>query len=148
MVSVRSCLILGCDVYLHWHSEARRTGVVVWDCVAKELVLVIPWILAFLGDNPMSSEFASHIGMQGKCFCRKCKVRGADTKNRPAGEAGEKERLEDFLNVRIQVACGVSNAEDLLEAIGWPSGSHESADNPGLGRPARTGPRRRTQWRR
>lgn len=47
----------------------------------------------------MSSEFASHIGMQGKCFCRNCKVKGADTKNRADGLEGEKERLRDFLDV-------------------------------------------------
>ncbi len=67
--------------------------------MAQEFMLVVPWILAFLGDNPMSSEFASHIGMQGKCFCRNCKVKGADAKNRADGLEGEKERLQDFLNV-------------------------------------------------
>ena len=83
------------------NSEARRLGIVVWDVQAKEHVLVVPWVLAFLGDNPMSSEFASHIGMQGKCFCRRCKVKGSDTKHRAEGEEGDKEQLRDFLDVRL-----------------------------------------------
>ncbi|KAJ6613834.1 hypothetical protein B0H10DRAFT_1671762, partial [Mycena sp. CBHHK59/15] len=52
--------------------EARNEGIKVWDCVYKEYILVIPWFLAFQGDNPMSSEFASHIGMKGNYFCRVC----------------------------------------------------------------------------
>ncbi len=47
----------------------------------------------------MSSEFASHVGMQGKCFCRTCQVKGADEKNRAPGQAGEKARLDEFLKV-------------------------------------------------
>ncbi|KAJ6570679.1 hypothetical protein B0H10DRAFT_1659104, partial [Mycena sp. CBHHK59/15] len=52
--------------------EARKEGIEVWDCVYREYILVIPWFLAFQGDNPMSSEFASHIGMKGNYFCRVC----------------------------------------------------------------------------
>lgn len=66
-------------------------------------MLLLPWILAMLGDNPMQSEFTSHIGLTGKCFCRVCTVRGADAKNRPEGLAGEKERIKDFLSV-----CGLT----------------------------------------
>ncbi|KAJ3542935.1 hypothetical protein NM688_g5919 [Phlebia brevispora] len=50
----------------------QQDGVVAWDCVFQEDVLFIPWVLAFLGDNPMQSELASHIGLQGKYFCRVC----------------------------------------------------------------------------
>lgn len=35
-------------------------------------------ILALLGDNPMQSEFACHIGLRGKYFCRACWVKGSD----------------------------------------------------------------------
>ena len=34
-----------------------------------------------LGDNPMQSEFTSHIGLTGKGFCRDYTVWGADAKN-------------------------------------------------------------------
>lgn len=44
----------------------------------NEPVLVIPTVLALLGDNPMQSEFACHIGLQGKFFCRACWAKGSD----------------------------------------------------------------------
>ncbi|KAJ7884797.1 hypothetical protein B0H14DRAFT_2564195 [Mycena olivaceomarginata] len=48
--------------------EARDDGIQVWDCEYNEWILILPWFLAFQGDNPMSSEFASHVGMKGKFF--------------------------------------------------------------------------------
>ncbi|KAH9946550.1 hypothetical protein B0H21DRAFT_822615 [Amylocystis lapponica] len=74
-----------------------ETGIEVWDSLTQEKILVITWVLAFLGDNPMASEFESHIGMSGKCFCRICKVKGADEKNRDAGAAGARARLKEFM---------------------------------------------------
>lgn len=38
-------------------------------------------VLALLGDNPMQSEFACHIGLRGKFFCRACWVKGHDALN-------------------------------------------------------------------
>jgi len=48
---------------------AQNKGVWAWDCVLKEPILVFPSVLALLGDNPMESEFACHIGLRGKYFC-------------------------------------------------------------------------------
>ncbi|ETW79803.1 hypothetical protein HETIRDRAFT_48824 [Heterobasidion irregulare TC 32-1] len=57
---------------------AQRDGIWAWDVAAQELVLVFPIVLALLGDNPMQSEFACHIGLRGKFFCRACWVKGRD----------------------------------------------------------------------
>lgn len=42
---------------------AQDEGIWAWDCEMGEAVLVIPFVLALLGDNPMQSEFACHIGL-------------------------------------------------------------------------------------
>jgi hypothetical protein len=39
---------------------------------------VIPFVAALLGDNPMQSEFACHVGPGGKLLCRICDVKGVD----------------------------------------------------------------------
>ncbi|KAK0462782.1 hypothetical protein IW261DRAFT_1613923 [Armillaria novae-zelandiae] len=66
--------------------EAQDQGIWAWDCHLNEAVLVIPMVLAMLGDNPMQSEFACHIGLRGKYFCRICWVKGKDAnESRPAG---------------------------------------------------------------
>ncbi|KAF9232535.1 hypothetical protein BU15DRAFT_90631 [Melanogaster broomeanus] len=59
--------------------DAQACGIWAWDVVAKEMVLIIPAVLAVLGDNPMQSELACHVGLQGKFFCRNCWVKGRDT---------------------------------------------------------------------
>ncbi|KAJ7922473.1 hypothetical protein B0H13DRAFT_2410462 [Mycena leptocephala] len=43
--------------------QAQKDGIEVWDCEYQDWILIIPWFLAFQGDNPMSSEFASHAGI-------------------------------------------------------------------------------------
>ncbi|KAJ7195401.1 hypothetical protein B0H12DRAFT_1299784, partial [Mycena haematopus] len=57
---------------------AQENGVWAWDCELNEPVLLVPQVLALLGDNPMQSEFACHIGLRGKLFCRACWVKGMD----------------------------------------------------------------------
>ncbi|KAI5990253.1 hypothetical protein EDD15DRAFT_2453804 [Pisolithus albus] len=63
--------------------HAQTHGIWAWDVEAREMVLVIPAVLAMLGDNPMQSELACHVGLQGKFFCRNCWVQGA------GGESGQ-----------------------------------------------------------
>ncbi|KAH9915703.1 hypothetical protein B0H21DRAFT_713573 [Amylocystis lapponica] len=118
--------------------KARDDGIEVWDCLTDEKVLIIPWVLAFLGDNPMASEFASHVGMSGKCFCRVCKVRGADEKNCGAGQAGAKERLHEFLNagdprtktetlhdLGAQLKCALEGAPSKVDDMARESGTKD-----------------------
>ncbi|KIK56084.1 hypothetical protein GYMLUDRAFT_76242 [Collybiopsis luxurians FD-317 M1] len=47
----------------------ERQGIWAYDCEAQDMVLVIVSVLAMLGDNPMQSEFACHVGLMGKMFC-------------------------------------------------------------------------------
>ncbi|KAI6035322.1 hypothetical protein F5J12DRAFT_902148 [Pisolithus orientalis] len=56
--------------------HAQMHGIWAWDIEAREMVLVIPAVLAMLGDNPMQSELACHVGLQGKFFCCNCWVQG------------------------------------------------------------------------
>jgi hypothetical protein len=58
------------------YRRCQDQGIWAWDCELHELVLVIPSVLAMLGDNPMQSEIACHVGLMGKLFCRICKVKG------------------------------------------------------------------------
>ncbi|KZT20338.1 hypothetical protein NEOLEDRAFT_1165089 [Neolentinus lepideus HHB14362 ss-1] len=85
----------------------RQGGIEEWDCVHQEQVLAVPWVLAFQGDNPMSSEFAAHIGMTGKCFCHICDVRGADEKNHAPEDAGAIEQVSEFLKEQTREALSV-----------------------------------------
>ncbi|KAJ7436385.1 hypothetical protein B0H11DRAFT_2164125 [Mycena galericulata] len=64
----------------------QKDGIWAWDCELNELVLIIPAVLARLGDNPMQSEFACHIGLRGKFFCRACWVKGSDNAGESNGD--------------------------------------------------------------
>ncbi|KAI6044629.1 hypothetical protein EDC04DRAFT_2865842 [Pisolithus marmoratus] len=66
------------DGIVHQLELAQMQGIWAWDVTAREMVLIFPAVLAMLGDNPMQSELACHIGLQGKFFCRNCWVKGAD----------------------------------------------------------------------
>ncbi|KAK0501924.1 hypothetical protein EDD18DRAFT_1346492 [Armillaria luteobubalina] len=61
--------------------KGQTKGIWAWDCVNQEAVLLILSIMAMLGDNPMQSEFACHIGLCGKFFCWACWVKGKDVLN-------------------------------------------------------------------
>ncbi|VDB95486.1 unnamed protein product [Peniophora sp. CBMAI 1063] len=75
--------------------EGQRDGFWVWDIARDEPVLVIPAVLALLGDNPMQSELACHIGLMGKFFCRVCRVKGCDA----ADEAETRNVFPSPLNI-------------------------------------------------
>ncbi|KAI6003459.1 hypothetical protein F5J12DRAFT_906149 [Pisolithus orientalis] len=56
--------------------HAQMHGIWAWDIEAREMVLMIPAVLVMLGDNPMQSKLACHVGLQGKFFCHNCWVQG------------------------------------------------------------------------
>lgn len=58
--------------------KGQSDGIWAWDYLYKEPVLLIPSSISLVGDNPMQSEFACHVGSQGKYFCRICTVKGLD----------------------------------------------------------------------
>ncbi|KAF7982888.1 hypothetical protein HWV62_25136 [Athelia sp. TMB] len=85
------------DAVIKVLQDARDKGIFAYDCYYDEVVMLIPWILAMVGDNPMQSEFSSHIGLSGTCFCRVCTVKGSDKDERATGDPGEFQRLSRFL---------------------------------------------------
>ncbi|KAJ6594963.1 hypothetical protein B0H10DRAFT_1960571 [Mycena sp. CBHHK59/15] len=72
------------------HFLSRSEGIWAWNAVLQEPVLVIPEVLALLGDNPMQSEFACHIGLRGKLFCHAGWVKGTDVMDADDGGPGPK----------------------------------------------------------
>jgi hypothetical protein len=80
------------------------------------MVLVILWVLALLGDNPMQSEFACHAGLRAKFFCRVCWVKGKDVDDMAEARSGVK-RTETRSGIVERVLRFMKVCKDLyLEA--------------------------------
>ncbi|THG97865.1 hypothetical protein EW026_g4222 [Hermanssonia centrifuga] len=60
--------------------KASENGIVAWDCMNKEEVILCPYPLLFAGDNPMQAEECSQGGLACNYFCRTCKVGGTKEK--------------------------------------------------------------------
>ncbi|KIY49003.1 hypothetical protein FISHEDRAFT_73073 [Fistulina hepatica ATCC 64428] len=69
------------DAVVQYLREAQTDRIWAWDCLSKKMVLLVPSVLAMLGDNPMQSEFACHVGFMGRLFYRICKVVGRQADN-------------------------------------------------------------------
>lgn len=63
-------------------------------------------ILALLGDNPMQSEFACHVGLTGKFFCRACWVKGKDANVNNAAAAAAAPPVDHTPEEGAPVAAG------------------------------------------
>ncbi|KAJ3916301.1 hypothetical protein F5877DRAFT_91854 [Lentinula edodes] len=64
--------------------QGQLEGIWVWDIQHQAMVLIILVVLAMLGDNPIQSEFACHVGLAGKFFCCCCFVKGRDAEDETA----------------------------------------------------------------
>ncbi|KAF8480671.1 hypothetical protein JB92DRAFT_1757084 [Gautieria morchelliformis] len=84
------------------------------------MVLLLVWILALLGDNPMQSEMSCHRGLLAKFFCRCCWVKGLDAVSDPGlGSRGDGTRVEAS-------AAGVDAPGDSSEGAASVTASSES----------------------
>ncbi|KAL9935794.1 hypothetical protein V8E36_005371 [Tilletia maclaganii] len=63
----------------------HEDGIVCWDVLRQESVLIYGHIAAVISDNPMAAELASNIGMKGKFPCRCCN-QGGSAKYRESAE--------------------------------------------------------------
>ncbi|KAI0795998.1 hypothetical protein C8Q75DRAFT_791117 [Abortiporus biennis] len=55
---------------------AAKDGVTVYDCAPKEEVLLLPYRLFWVGNNPMQAKECSQAGLTCNHFCRTCDVGG------------------------------------------------------------------------
>ncbi|KZT33465.1 hypothetical protein SISSUDRAFT_955499, partial [Sistotremastrum suecicum HHB10207 ss-3] len=95
-------------------ADAFRDGIDAWDCELDEDVVVFPISIADLGDNPMQSELGCHIGMRGKCYCRKCKVWAKDSPEELADGANH----NDDNSEAAETEDGVTKDDTYAEQVG------------------------------
>ena len=78
------------------------------------MVLFFIMVLALLGDNPMQSKLACHIGLKGKFFCRVCLVKGRDAK--AIRGAGDRDGGGGAAEDTDSVCSALSEASEASEA--------------------------------
>lgn len=66
--------------------RSTESGCVAYDCEQNEEIMFALGIFSLPADNPMQSELASHIGLKGNHFCRRCDVGG--TQQEKSSEEG------------------------------------------------------------
>ena len=54
--------------------ELENVGIVMYDAMHEEQVLVVAPVLCILADNPRASEIANHLGTSARKWCRMCEV--------------------------------------------------------------------------
>ena len=90
--------------------------------------MVIAFVYALLGDNPMQSKLASHIGLRGKLFCRVCYVKGSDIEALAKTKGKNKKRNtndgmeQDIMHTNSNTNSALSVASDMSVEKGVGSG--------------------------
>ncbi|KAI6014952.1 hypothetical protein EDC04DRAFT_2903843 [Pisolithus marmoratus] len=120
------------DSVVHQLELAQMQGIWAWDVMAREMVLIFPAILAMLGDNPMQSELACHIGLQGKFFCHNCWVKGADL--HPAH--GHVDRV--VMDLNRDDACSIETQSRLSKSEEGSAQANVAYHSKGKGRQSET----------
>ncbi|KDQ05660.1 hypothetical protein BOTBODRAFT_182352 [Botryobasidium botryosum FD-172 SS1] len=108
----------------------QKDGVWAWDCDAQERVLLIPSVLAMLGDNPMQSEFACHIGLRGRLFCRVCKVEGRGEGELEEDGRQEKSRKRADSDTGSEASSMASDTSDASNASPKPTSKKRRKKGP------------------
>ncbi|KAI0071046.1 hypothetical protein K474DRAFT_1687227 [Panus rudis PR-1116 ss-1] len=97
--------------------ECQQHGIWAWDSLQNEWALLIPSVLAILGDNPMQSEIACHIGLRGNFFCRSCWVSSSTVESEDGevgddnAQPGEDTQGEDTASDNASIYSNISESE-------------------------------------
>lgn len=55
-------------------TKLENDGIVAYDALLKQTVMVISPVMCILADNPRASELINHLGSSSRKFCRMCMV--------------------------------------------------------------------------
>lgn len=94
----------------------EENGIWAYDVEHREMVLVTTAVLAMLGDNPMQSEFACHVGLRGKFFCRCCWAKGFDAAEVEA-EADDDDEDDSGGSERSSIGAGNQSRKKHFETL-------------------------------
>ncbi|KAG8922830.1 hypothetical protein FRC02_011569, partial [Tulasnella sp. 418] len=102
-------------------------GIVCWDVIFNEDVIVLVVVLALLGDNPMQSELACHIGLTANLFCRVCWVSSRIDKDdkEKAGQGNDEDR-RSVSSAASGQSSDSGNGEEKKSPAGQVTESRES----------------------
>lgn len=65
-----------------FNRKASNNPIIMFDVKHQEEVMVIPYNLIIVGNNPMQAEECSHGSLKCHYFCRTCKAGGTNMEKR------------------------------------------------------------------